>query len=345
MPEENKPAEDEKSVEMAEFMEENYPAQDDTPAKDDPPKGDEPPAKDDPPAKDEPPKGDDPTKNLPPELMDGKKTDEPAKEDSDVDLNHIDELLKSEMKEDIRKNMGNMRRALGSSKEKIEKYKTQLAELQEKGILDEQGKLITDAVNPELKQDLEKAYDQIGALSLEHDPRFQAQYNKPIIQHEAQIVALLKGNSEDDSDAKLILQKAVRMSPADRVAFLNEAAPDTAAFTAQYFMKLDELYGSRAEALRAHNETTKQMQEAQLTNEAQRTEQLRETLKTTSLSELASEGVSIFEKIPGNDEYNNWVDKVLDHVDVLFKSHDIKTQSKALALSVAAPVCCGLTVL
>lgn len=284
--------------------------------------------------------------NLPPDFGKEKPSYLLAGTDVDISDADIEKAIENETDENKKVNMARMRTKLQAQSKELSGRDSILSQLREAQIIDESNNVIVKIADPEMEQKLADAYDKIGTFSLAEDPRFKERFIKPINQAGELFVNTIAGFIGEGDDAKKqasdLLQEIIALPPHQQMAVLSERAPDAISFASPHLAEISRLFTVRNQAMKDHQATLERISEDSVIEESTRVAQLQEALKTKVLTELRSEGVELLSHKPGNDEYNAYVDKILDDVDVLFKKTDIETQSKYLTMGRLMPVFKGM---
>jgi hypothetical protein len=189
-----------------------------------------------------------------------------------------------------------------------------------------------------LKKQLTEAYDKLGQVSLESDPRFQDQFNRPKQNIIGEIKATLKEFEHDET----LAEQLVPMSRKQRIEFLNQEAPEAAVAILPLLMQHDQVERARGEALKNHKAMAETLAIQQQRQQGMLTRNARAQLFKQSLEKVMSDGTFIMKPVDGNDAWNSGVGKVQERVKYLFTADDPEAQAEALVLGAAAPIYLGM---
>jgi len=182
----------------------------------------------------------------------------------------------------------------------------------------------------ELQKSLEDAQNTIAMLDLSRDPRFKSQFEQPmnvLSQRGKQMLTELELQPE-------IFDRATALSLKDRIAYLNQAAPDIAQELRTVLSEMDTIKARRDDALNRHGEIAQQ-----LTQQKQsQIKELQQQVLGESLRSVQADGHFIFSHVEGDEDWNGTVDALLNNAGQMISSGDPRSQAKHILLGVAAPL-------
>jgi hypothetical protein len=186
----------------------------------------------------------------------------------------------------------------------------------------------------ELQTKLDQAYDQLGKFSLQADPRFRARYEGPQNAILEQIKETVKEWDVKDEDVAAFL----KATPKERVALINEKAPDMMPILTPLFAQYDHIERLKQMDLGKHKEIRQALDNDQIKNRAIADQTGREALFKQAATKVLQDGHFVLRPIEGQEEWNKGVAVLHQKVNDLFHKDDPLAQSEALILGVTAPI-------
>ena len=299
---------------------------DDPPEKKDPPPEKKPEAK-----KDEPPpekKEDDIV--IPDDLeIDGLKGDEgdepPVEEPTDEEKKDAEEADKLKLDESGKTAFITMRRENREQAKKI----AELIEATKKPPVDGDPEALK-AIQEELK----KAHDTIGMLSLEKHPAFIAKYDSPKQLLIDQAKGVLKQYELDESIADQAVGKDIK----SRIDFLTQNAPDLVSALSPLFTQIDLLENGRKSELANHEQIAATMREQQKKQSDAQVAQVQAAAFETALKDIREDKSFVFMESKSNTKHNENVSKLLAQAQKVLASDDPNLQTKMLIKGVGSDI-------
>lgn len=182
-----------------------------------------------------------------------------------------------------------------------------------------------------LQAKLKEANTVIARLDLQQTPEFQAQFVAPKEELVAAVETTLK--SLEIEDPGTVAAKLSALPAAERFKAVDELLGLKQAAVLPLFTQMDLLDSRRAAALEAHKATSDQLRQ----QNAAQIGQIKASMMQSSVAQLAQEGMFVFQKIEGNEQWNQVVDKMIERTGAVFRSNDPAVQAKTLTAGVAAP--------
>jgi len=194
---------------------------------------------------------------------------------------------------------------------------------------------------PDLVESIKDRDDRINKLSEElarvnfaASPEFQQRYQAPVDATFQQISELVKELGGKEGIAEYLAGIPVKQ----RLEYLKAEMPDATGVLVPMYSSLDQLLAMRQQALTDHAAIADKLKTQETVRKQQQIELLKTSMRDKAISTAEQQGYFMFSRVPGNDEWNQQVDKMREAVDVLVHSEDVGLQAEAMALSVAAPV-------
>ena len=182
-----------------------------------------------------------------------------------------------------------------------------------------------------LQAERDGAFDQLGKVNLQLDPRFNAKYAGKVNTVMATITGYLKdlGVAEPEKVAQDSMGKPLK----ERIAQLQEVAPDILPALLPLYSEIDRITVERNAELQQHAQVRQNLEQQTNAN----VEQVQTQAFSTAVSKAQAEGHFLFNRVEGNAEWNKNVDTIEGEVKRVMKA-DGMTQVQTMALGVAAPV-------
>ena len=185
-----------------------------------------------------------------------------------------------------------------------------------------------------LQTKLDQAYDQLGKFSLQADPRFRARYEGPQNAILDQIRDTVKEWEVKDEDVDTFL----KATPKERVALINEKAPDLTPILTPLFAQYDHIERLKQMDLARHKEIRQALDNDQAKNRAIADQTGRAALFKQAAAKVLQDGHFVLKPVEGQDAWNKNVAVLHQKINDLFTKDDPVAQSESLILGVTAPV-------
>jgi hypothetical protein len=182
----------------------------------------------------------------------------------------------------------------------------------------------------ELQGKLNQAYDQLGAVSLERDPRFKAKYEN----QQKAIVSSIKKVAGEWEVKEDVIEECLRLSPRKRAEKIADVAPGADTVLNPYFAQYDHIEEMKQLDLQNHKETRAGL----AVEDNKKSQAARISLTQAALAKVIQEGHPAFRKVEGNDGWNKIVDGVHGRIKATILSENPAVQIESMVLGAAAPL-------
>lgn len=185
-----------------------------------------------------------------------------------------------------------------------------------------------------LKRQLAEANEKLGKLSLEEDPAFKAKYNGRMSAVKNQIEKIAKEFGAD----REVVDKIAKMNWRDRHAYLIAQLPDAVHVIEPLCAQFDQIEEQRKTDLQNHETTRQQLDVEKGAHIEQAVREAKESYYSTCMRELEDEKHFLLNVVPGNETWNEGVQKVRTAMRQMLDLTDPKAQSKALMKAVTSDI-------
>lgn len=214
--------------------------------------------------------------------------------------------------------------------------RNQLKEYQKKVSELEKNNTIAPEKEKEYQDRISQLEDKLGQFSVAETTAFKEQHDVPIQQRYARAVRVLEQTGEFNREqAEKIVEKASRLKFQDRQRYLMDEAPELNGVLGNLFLDIDERVEARAEAIRNHRATHKELEEMAVRKSQVESVRSVEQHLAKSFEELEAEGNFFFKESKGQAPTSQAWNREIQDRKAAIKALMLKNDSAQIAKYVA----------